>query len=408
MEFNKKYNRFPKISEIKLELKESSLKYFEEILLLDITDFDDEFLIDKIEQFFKEKLIFQSLLFGIEELKSGESKQLSNVPDKIREAVSFSFDTKVGLDVFSDEGEEIMYNHLHAENKFISTGVKSLDTIIGGGLQKPSVTCFLAESNLGKSFFKCAISSNIILQSKNVLYITMELTEQYMSQRILQNVFSLNQESLNGLTREQFKEKYRQYKKLVGNKLIVEKYAQGTSNANIIRNLVKELQDKRKFNPDVLILDYLGIFAASKIGKDSNSNEVGKIKCQEIQALSFDLDIPILTSQQCNRGGYGSSRLDPTDMADSIGIFQELDNVIGLTQSDELRALNRYCLETMKCRFADNKKTTIIGGDKSFMKIYDVDEQNKIEETKKVEETVNNITNTLAMNRQRSMSILFD
>lgn len=373
LDFYKKVSKFPNVSELKLDLieDEDQQKYFIEIIETDISEYDSKFLLEKIEEFFKKKLIFHEIVKATELLKGDDLDKLLVIPDNLRTAVAFSFDTNVGMNVFSENGKKRMYEHIHQKNEVISTKLPDLDKAIGGGFHKKSVSVLLGQGNIGKTLIACAMSANQLYLNKKILYITMELTEEYITQRIIQNLFNMNQYKLKELSEEEFNKEYDKYIDKFKDLLVVKKYSPGI-NCSHIRHLFKELEMKNNFRPDLLYVDYLGELDSIKEGK--NSNDIGKYKCQELEGIAFDFDIPVVTPAQVNRGGYSTSSLDPTDVADSIGIFTETDLVIGITQTQEQYEGNSYTLDIMKNRFGDKLQKVIIGVNRALMQIFTLDE----------------------------------
>jgi len=256
-----------------------------------------------------------------------------------------------------------MYEHIHQVNNVIKTGLNDFDKILNGGIHVPSLTVLIAESNMGKSLIKSAISSNLITQNKKVLYLHGELSEQYMAERMVRNILDLSGEELKSLTEDSFFKRFKEVAKNIGNNIMYKRFSPGSTNVNHIRQLMRDYEIKHKFVPDIIMLDYLGLFAPMGVSVNAGSNEKGIVKCQELQGFIADYNIPILTSAQSNRSGYGKSKLDPTNIADAIGIFAEADAVVGVTQTDEQREMPipLYTWDLMKSRFGINKKSITIG-----------------------------------------------
>ena len=375
-QFESKYDSFPSFKDLKLFIdKKDVYEELDNINNLDISDYKNEFVLDNVKEFIKGKLIFNYLALAHEKLNDGNLDDIGPFADKLKEANSFSFDDNVGLDLFSDEGEQLMYEHLHSEDECIPTGILGFDEMIRGGLHRKSVTVFVAQSNLGKTLIKCAVAANMILNNQKVVYVTCELSEPYVGERILQNMFNVDRDRLGNLSREEFGRVYKKFKEKIKNNLIIKKYGAGKSNVNHLKMLFKELHDKKKFVPDILLLDYLGIFGAYGATKNSNSNDIGKLKCQELEAFAYEYDVPVLTSAQSNRSGYGRSDIDPTHIADAIGIFTETDVVIGVTQTEELRELDppQFTWLLLKNRFGLNLKQLQVGICYEKMKLYNLD-----------------------------------
>ena len=409
--FHQKYQKFPNVKEMKIEIaiekEEERAVQFLDIIETDISDYQDEFILDTIEKFFKEKLIFHEIVKSVEILKSKDDKdfsKLNNIPENIRSAIAFSFDTNIGMQPFTDNGKERLWDHLHKKDEVVPTGLKSLDEKIGGGFHKKSVSVLLGQGNIGKTLIACGITANAILRNKKVLYITLELTEEYITQRIIQNLLDINQFELKELKSDEFNKRYDNLNKRIGNLLTVKKYSPGI-NSTTIRMLLKELNLKNNFIPDLLIVDYLG--ELDSVEKGNNSNDTGKFKCQDLEGIAFDYDIPVVTPAQVNRGGYSKSSLDPTEVADSIGIFTETDLVIGITQTQEQYEANpsTYTLDIMKSRFSDRLQRVSIGVERSKMKIFTLDEIAQIYDENQSKENKNEMLKTLNAGKKEDIKI---
>lgn len=419
--FQKKYETFPTFKDLKLYIdKKDVYEELENINNLDISEYKNEFVYDQIQEFIKGKLIFNYLALAHQSLTEGKLEEIPQLSDKLKEANAFSFDETVGLDLFSDEGEQIMYDHLHSEDSVIPTGVMNFDSLIRGGIHRKSVTVFIGQSNIGKTLVKCAIAANMILNNHKVVYVTCELSEPYIGERILQNVFDAERHILENLSREEFSKVYKKFRDKVKSQLIIKKFPAGKANVNNLKYLFKEAITKKKFKPDVLILDYLGIFGAYGVNKNANSNDIGKVKCQELEAFADEFDIPVLTSAQSNRSGYGRSELDPTHIADAIGIFTETDVVVGITQTEEMRELPipQYTWLLLKSRFGLNMKSLGVGICYEKMKLYNIDQngeligsgqQNKNDVDKKVDATANDVIKDFGIKKkQKNMTDYID
>lgn len=349
-----------------------------DVIKTDVTEFNDEFLFDRIEHYFKGKLAWNEIVRGTEIFKEGEFDRLVDVSDKLREAISFNFNTSIGLKLFSKDGMEKMYEHFHSTEKTIPTGIKSFDKLIRGGLHRQSVTVLLAESGKGKTLISCAITANQILRNYKVLYVTLELSETYIGERIMQNILNMDQEDLRSLSKESFLKRCEKIRKKVKDLLFIIKYPAQGLNVNSLRFLMKELKTKQKFEPDIIMLDYLGLFAPANIAVNANSNDKGVTKCQELQAFVHEYDLPIFTGAQSNRSGYGSNYLNPTNIADAIGIFMEADLVVGVTQTEDQRELSTpiYTWQIMKSRFGLDKGIAPVGVIYEKMKLIDLEDEN--------------------------------
>jgi len=352
--------------------------FYDSILQIDLSDLPENFILDNIETFYKEKLIYNLCVDSIEKLKESNTNELGDLPSQLQDALSFSFKSDVGVDFLSEEGEERLYQYLHSKDVVVPTGVRAIDNLIGGGFHEKSISIFLASTGRGKTLIMSSLAQNNLLNNKNVLYITFEIAKEVIQKRITSNMFNININELSMVTRDVFHEKFKKYRNAIKSKLIVEEFPTGTINCNYIKSFVKELYNKKKFKPDIIYLDYLGIMISNRTSKNDNTYTSLKRICQETRALSMFFNIPIVSAVQTNRDGMNTSNLELDDIADSIGIAVEGDLVIGIVQTPELKEQGRYLGKILKNRFGDDAGVFNIGVDKFKQRIYDLDIEKNI------------------------------
>lgn len=373
VKYIEEYQNFPTKKNLKLMMDSGTFSKLMEIINLeDVDEYDREFVLDQLEEFFRGKLALEAILDAKDGLDSGDEKKLTESPDKLREALSFTFDTNIGLNVVED-GER-MFAALHDRDKVVSTGLKTLDQLIEGGFHEKSLSLVLAESNLGKSLIKCALSTNSLLQNKNVLYVSLEMSEEKISERILANAFDIELNMLKMLDKNTFITKLSTMKEQTSGQLYVVAYPPKSINSNRLRNIVKELKTKKKFVPDIIFVDYMGLMSPNSSRKTDNSYSEQKTVSEELRAIAVEFGIPVVSAVQTNRGGFGNSELDMTDIADSIGTVATADVIFGVTQTQEMREAGRYTFLLLKNRYGENKKKCYIGVNYPKMRIYDVEE----------------------------------
>lgn len=379
LKMNERFENFPTIPEMRIELdNEEVYNRLMEIMDMDVSEYKTEFLIEQVEDFIRDKLIHNVNVEIAMNLSNGEFEELKQSPDKLREALAFSFDTKVGLD-FLDE-EERLYNYLHNKDRVIPTSIPDLNKIIEGGFHEKSLTLFMAETNLGKSLIMASLSVDCVLRNKNVLYITCEMSEEKISERVMANMFDICTEDLKLLPRNKFHEKFEKYRSQLKNKLVIKEYPPRAINTNHIRNLIKELQVRKKFNPDIIFIDYLGIMNPVFRNKENNTYLEVKRISEEVRALAVELGIPIVSAVQTNRGGFGDAEIDLTDISDSIGTAATADIIIGVTQSDDMRKLGKFSWIILKNRYGLNKHKVTVNVDYYKMRVSE-DTKSKVEGT---------------------------
>lgn len=232
-------------------------------------------------------------------------------------------------------------------------------------------------SNLGKSLIKCSLSTNSLLQNKNVLYISLEMSEEKISERVLANTFDIDLNDLKMLDKNKFMLKMEEMNNKTRGNFYVVAYPPKSVNANRIRNILKELKTKKKFEPDIIFVDYMGLMSPNASRKTDNSYSEQKTISEELRAVAVEYGLPVVSAVQTNRGGFGNAELDMTDIADSIGTVATADIIFGVTQTQEMREAGRYTFLLLKNRYGENKKKCYIGVNYPRMRIYDIEEDNK-------------------------------
>lgn len=372
IEFKTTYDNFPSIIDMKLTVTDDkSFTVLKDIMDFDIKQYNDEHLLSVFEKFFKEKLIWNELVNLKMGLTSSDFKTIGVIPDKIREALAFSFDTSIGLD-FAEDADR-MYDYLHNKDLVISTGIKILDSFIEDGFHEKSLTLFLGMTNVGKTLVQCAFATNALIQNKNVLYISLEENEDKLSKRFMCNLFDQHIGDLKKISKKDFVKLHENAKNRIKN-LVIKEYPGGVINANHIRSLLKELQVKKNFTPDIVFIDYIGCMIPN--GKNintSDSNEKLKNVTEEVRSLSTEFGFPIVSALQTNRSGFGKIDMDLTQTAESIGSTFKADIIVGISQNADLKAANIYNFVILKNRYGEAGRTCQVGVDKPRMRLFNVE-----------------------------------
>jgi len=373
--FNETFKKFPTVSDMKLHIEKKELHdSFLECLNLDLTQFSDVSLLTEMESFIRKKLIWDVIADTAENLKEDKMNEISDCSDKLREAVSFTFNTEIGLDFF--ENGDRLYDALHEINKAIPTGLFYLDKILKGGLHEKTLTIFLGEVGLGKTATKCAIASNILLQNKNVLYITLEMSEEKISERIMANILDVKLDDLVLLSKDTFYQKFEAIRQSLKNKFIIKEYPTKSINSNNIRILLKELKVKKNFVPNVVFVDYLGIMNSNTTRKSENSYTEVKRISEELRGVAVEFPSAFVSSVQVNRDGVGDVDIDITNMSDSLGPAMTADVIIAITQSDEFIQAGKFSFIILKNRYGVKKKKTVIDVDYNYMRLTQKENKN--------------------------------
>lgn len=407
------YQKHPTPREFVARIDNDDLfKTFREVISYDVSDISQEFLYDRAGEFFRQKMLMQHTFDIMEGIKDNGTNAVTDSPDKIREALSFSFDTHIGLD-FGTDAEKI-YDSLHEDDNVISTGLSDFDGAIKGGFHEKTLSLFIAETNLGKSLIMGAVGVNAFLQNKNVLYVTLEMSETKISERIMANAFDLDIASLDKLSKEQFIGYYDNFKEKVESKFVVKEYPTRGANTNTIRNLVKELYIKKNFKPDIIFVDYLGIMTTNAKNANENTNITYKTISEELRGLAVDLGLPIVSANQTNREGMGVSDIGLTQVADSIGQTMTADIIIGVTQTEEMNQQGLYGFKLLKNRYGGKYSKFLVRVNYQKMRLEDApqnpDDGYADATALKIDSATNAVVDALKFNRRagRDKIIEFD
>lgn len=372
LSFNERFNKFPSVQEMKVDLKNDIIySHLVKIMNIDISQYDDTFILAEIEEFIRKQLVSNYNVEIASALNNNQTDKLQEYPDLMREAMAFSFNTEIGLEFF--EEEDRMYNFLHNHDKVVPTDIKAFDFLVDGGMHEKSLTLWLAPTNLGKSLIMTSLSCNNILRNKNVLYITLEMSENKISERIMANMFNVAIPDLKIISKDRFHSIYEGIKKQHQNRLVVKEFPTRGANTNSYRNLLKELKVKKKFIPDIVYVDYIDIMLANNDKRSDNSYSELKRIAEELRGLAVETEIPWISATQVNRDGLTSSELDLGNMSESIGKAFTADLIIAVTQPDELKTAGKFKWDIIKNRYGI-KKSVQVNVDYLKMRVYeDVD-----------------------------------
>lgn len=375
LDFHEKHNKFPTLSDIKLKVEGEALVLFKELIELNISEYTEEELFEGIEKFFKEKLVNNVNVSIMDKLSEGKVGELFPHVDELREALSFSFDTNIGFDVLED-GEKF-YNYLHSPQMYIETGLPTLDFCLEGGLYEKTLTLLMANSGKGKSMVMSSLATNMLLNNKKVLIVSLEMSEFKYGSRILGNLFDIEIHGLKNLPKKEMIDLFEEKKKITKSKLIVKEYPTRSINTNNIRNLLKNLELKKKFVPDIIFVDYLEILKANHISKNSNSFEEIKRVSEDLRGLAGEKAVPAFSGTQTNRAALGSPELETKDMSQSIGPLFTADVLLALTSPEEYMKMNKAVLQVLKNRDGEDHQKIILDVNKKKQRVTDDIESNK-------------------------------
>jgi|TARA_R110000868_G_scaffold9000_10_gene45675 replicative DNA helicase len=336
---------------------------------------NSEWLLDQTEKFCQDKALYNAIMnsIGILEKETGDK---GNIPSLLQQALQVSFDTSVGHDFIDDA--ESRFDYYHNQEVQVPFDLQMMNLITKGGIPNKTLNIILAGTGVGKSLFMCHMAASHILIGKNVLYITMEMAEQRIAERIDANLLDVSLDNLAKLDKASYDSKMARLMKRVTGKLIIKEYPTASANANHFRHLIQELKTKRNFKPDVIFIDYLNICSSFRVKGGSNAGSYTIIKsiAEELRGLAVEHDVPIISATQTTRTGYSSSDIGLEDTSESFGLPATADFMVAISQTEELEGLNQMLVKQLKNRYSDiaANKRFVIGVDKSKMRLYDVEQ----------------------------------
>ena len=378
-----RYKSSPEHDVIKLDLQKVTLneeqyKVAQEYVgtLTHITSDEQlEWLIDETEKWCKDKAIYNAILNGIH-IIDGKSKDqtVDSIPEILTEALSVSFDTHIGHD-YMEQYEE-RYNYYHNVEEKIPFDLEFFNKITKGGLPNKTLNICLAGTGVGKSLFMCHHASSILMQGKNVLYITLEMAEEKIAERIDANLMNITMTDLHDLPIHMYESRIEKIRKKTQGKLIIKEYPTASAHCGHFRSLHNELMLKKSFKPDIIFVDYLNICASQRFRYGSNVNSYTYIKgiAEEMRGLAVELNVPFVSATQTTRQGFTSTDIGLEDTSESFGLPATADLMFALISTEELEGLNQMLVKQLKNRYNDPtvNKRFIIGVERAKMKLYDV------------------------------------
>ena len=337
---------------------------------------DQTWLVDSTEEWCRNRAIYLSLLESIQ-IADGkdEKKDKGAIPSILSDAIAVSFDNRIGHDYFSNYQERFEYYN-RVEEK-IPFDLSMFNKITKGGLSNKTLNVALAGTGVGKSLFMCHVAAATLLQGKNVLYITCEMSEEKIAERIDANLLGVNIQEIADLPKQIFESKVNKLMKKTQGKLIIKEYPTASAHVGHFKSLLNELTLKTSFKPDLIFVDYLNICASQRFkGAVVNSYTYVKAIAEELRGLAVENNVPIISATQTTRSGYGSSDVDLTDTSESFGLPATADFMFALITTEESEQLNQILVKQLKNRYNDPtmNKRFAIGVDRSKMKLYDVEQ----------------------------------
>ena len=384
--FVNKYNTLPSSAAVKIALNsrtdvtEPELKKANELLVEIVKDKSEhrlEWLVDETEKFCQEKAVYNAIMDSIQILDGKDpNRSKGSIPTLLSDALGVSFDPNIGHDYIDNSTNR--YDFYHRVEKRIPFGLQYFNAITGGGLPQKTLNIALAGTGVGKSLFMCDFAANCLMNQYNVLYITLEMAEERIAERIDANLLDVTMDDLKIMPKDTFDKRIERLKNKVKGRLIIKEYPTASANAAHFRALLNELDLKRNFKPDIIFIDYLNICASARIKAGANVNSYTYVKAiaEELRGLAMEKAVPIVSATQTTRTGYSNSDPGLEDTSESFGLPATADFMFALISNEELEKLGQIQVKQLKNRYGDpNKhKKFVVGVNKAKMQLFDLEQ----------------------------------
>ena len=383
--FIETYDNLPEPNAIALEvekrkdLTEDAVNKVLEILSgLDKTEYNEDWLLDTTEKWCRERAIYNALMESVQ-IADGQDKARNQdaIPTIMSEALSVCFDDHVGHDYIEDS--ESRYDFYHRKEEKIPFDLEFFNKITKGGLPNKTLNIALAGTGVGKSLFMCHMASAVLLQGRNVLYITLEMAEEKIAERIDANLLDVPIQQLSDplFSKGKYQSKIEKLQDKTQGRLVIKEYPTASAHVNHFKSLLNELSLKRGFHPEIIFVDYLNICASSRYKNNIvNSYTYVKAIAEELRGLAGEFNVPIVSATQTTRSGYGSSDVELTDTSESFGLHATADLMFALIATEDLEAMNQIMVKQLKNRYNDPtvNKRFVLGIDRAKMRLYDCEQ----------------------------------
>ena len=381
--FFTKYNK-PASKEI-LQIEVSNRKDLNDKELAELGDFigtlsqepvNEDWMLEHTEKFCKDRAIYNGVLSAIRIIDGNDKQHTQDaIPSILSDALAVSFDNHIGHDYLDDHNER--YDFYHRVEEKIAFDLEMFNKITKGGLSKKTLNIALAGTGVGKSLFMCHMGAGCLVQGKNVLYITMEMAEERIAERIDANLLNLTMDELKVIDRDIYESRIAKIISKTKGKLIVKEYPTAGAHSGHFRALLEELKLKREFKPDIIFIDYLNICASQRMKQGGSINSYTYIKsiAEELRGLAVEYNVPIVSATQTTRSGFTNSDPGLEDTSESFGLPATADFMFALVSNEELEGLNQIIVKQLKNRYNDPGfyKRFVVGIDRAKMKLYDVE-----------------------------------
>ena len=400
--FVEKYNTLPNKTSIEIEidtrrdLNEQDVKAVIDVVksLEKDDDANLEWLVETTEKFCKDKAVYNAIVEGIQIIDGKDkNRNVDAIPSILTDALAVGFDNSVGHDYLLDA--ESRFEFYHTVEEKIPFDLDFFNRITKGGLPPKTLNIALAGTGVGKSLFMCHMAANCMNQGRNVLYISMEMAEERIAERIDANLMNISMEDLHSLPKQMYDDKINKIIKNTTGQLVIKEYPTASAHSGHFRGLIKELAVKKSFKPDIIFIDYLNICASSRFKGAANVNSYMYIKsiAEELRGLAVETNVPIMSATQTTRSGYSNTDVGLEDTSESFGLPATADLMFALISSEELEERNQIAVKQLKNRYNDPtmNKRFVIGIDRAKMRLHDLDasEQDGLVDSNQKEDTFN-------------------
>ena len=384
-DFSTKYDKMPTSEVVILQLQQRNDLTEEtyQTSVKQVKEFTDEpvdtdWLRDRTEKWCQERAIYNALLRSIK-IADGGDKEISRdaIPSILQEALAVSFDEYIGHDYIQNVSER--YEFYHKDEEKIPFDLEKFNQITKGGLPNKTLNIALAGTGVGKSLFMCHCAAAALTQGKNVLYVTCEMSEEKIAERIDANLLNVNIRDITTLPEQIFTSRVSEIGRKTQGRLIIKEYPTASAHVGHFKSLLNELSLKKSFKPDIIFIDYLNICASSRmkgLGGSVNTYSLIKSIAEELRGLAVEKDVPIFSATQTTRSGYSNSDVELTDTSESFGLPATADFMFAVISTEDLQKLNQVLVKQLKNRYNDPtiNKRFVVGVDRSRMRLYDVEQ----------------------------------
>lgn len=335
-----------------------------------------QWLVDETEKYCQDKAVYNAVMESIQVLDGKTDKTKNAIPEILSEALGVSFDTNIGHDYIANSDDR--YDFYHRKESKLEFDLDYFNRITRGGLSRKTLNVALAGTGVGKTLFMCHVAASMFTQGKNVLYITMEMAEEKIAERIDANLLNVSTEELAILPKDAYDKKVDRVKSKHPGQLIIKEYPTASAGSNHFRHLINELRLKKNFTPDIIFIDYLNICMSSRIRHGANVNSYTLVKAiaEELRGLAVEFNVPIVSATQTTRAGYASSDVGLEDTSESFGLPATADFMFALISTEELEQLGQIMVKQLKNRYSDPTlhRRFVVGVDRARMRLFDAEQ----------------------------------